>query len=100
MYVDWDEAVERVVDLPGLALAALLADAHEEHFQLAGGAETELIRDAAGATAGRVVRIRHPVTGLVRVEATPAEDDAQLVRISVAVHNLTAWAGRPAARTS
>ena len=93
VYVNWDEAVERVVDLPGLALAALLTDAHEEHFQLAGGAETRLIRDAAGATAGRVVRIRQPLTGLVRVQATPAEDDAQLVRISVAVHNLTAWAG-------
>jgi hypothetical protein len=95
VYVSWDEAVERVVNLPGLALTTLLTGAHEQHFRLAGGTETEIIRDASGATAGRVVRIRQPITGLVRVHATPADDDGslRLIRVSVTVHNLTAWAG-------
>jgi hypothetical protein len=95
VYVNWDEAVERVVHLPGLALTALLTGTHEEHFGLASGTETEIIRDAGGATVGRVVRIRQRVTGLVRVHATLVEDDdqLQLVRVSLTVHNLTAWEG-------
>jgi hypothetical protein len=84
----WDEGVERCVDGAGLALAGLLAAEHTLPIAVPGGREAELLRGAGGAVAGRVVRERWPIAGVVRVSAAPA---GRLVRLRVRVENLSAW---------
>jgi hypothetical protein len=100
LYVDWDEAIDRVVDL---APRPLGRPVHEECFAWDGGTDVELLRAADGSVAGRVVRHREPVTG--RVLLTTAEqalpitgfsDEAltrPLVKVTVEVDNTTPWAG-------
>ncbi len=101
-WVPWDEAVEQETTLAPIALAAVV-DAPVEHaFALAGGADTEPLVTSRGELAGRAVRRRRPVTGVVRVGAVTIERTA-LVRVTVDVSNTTAWdasgAGRDEALT-
>lgn len=87
--VDWDEAVERIVDVAGLALdrGALC---HEERFALPGGIDIEVIEATDGSVAGRVRRQRRPVAGRVQVETRPVAADGGLVKVVVTVENTTA----------
>jgi hypothetical protein len=95
IYLTWDEAVDRVVDMPPQALTTRSAAAHEQHFRFAAGSEIETIHDATGAIAGRIVRSRQRVDGLVRVEvsAAGATDDENLLKVAVTVENGTPWTG-------
>jgi hypothetical protein len=93
VYVEWDEAVDEVVDLPPLALTTLLAGDHEERFELPGGCEIENLHSAAGVIAGRLVRTRQPVDGVVRLQASAASDAPSLVKVAVTIENRTPWAG-------
>jgi hypothetical protein len=97
-FVEWDEAVDRVLDLPPWVVATQLTAPHEERFQLAGGSERELIRDDNGATAGRIVRSRQTVEGVVRVEVSEIPSELPLVKVAVTVRNLTPWTGTAARR--
>jgi hypothetical protein len=101
-YVDWDEAVDQVVDLPTLDLSALGQSnlgqsnlgrtragqfSHEEIFTFAGYAEDELIYTSEGVVAGRIVRSRQTVHGRVVVVATRPNNDARFVKVAVTVEN-------------
>ena len=70
VHTEWDEAVEQVVDIPGLPLHLLEGSARLAPFSFAAAAESELIRDRHGTVVGRFARTRAPITGMVRVEAT------------------------------
>jgi hypothetical protein len=102
-YVDWDEAVDQIVDLPALYLSALDLSAldlsalgratsqieHEEEFEFDRWNETELIHGSDRAVAGRIVRKREAVRGRVLVVATRAQDEGRLIRVAVTVENTT-----------
>jgi hypothetical protein len=95
-YMDWDEAVERCVELPPLAVEALAGRAHQERFVLAGGTESEPLFSADGTLVGRLVRRREDVAGTIRVTARPC-DDRHLV-VAVTVENATTLREVPAHR--
>jgi hydrogenase maturation protease len=86
--VTWDEGVERQLDLPELDVGALLA--HPRTFRLAatGGRDEELVHDASGTLAGRIVRTRAPLDGLVRVSA---ELLGSAARVRVRIENVSGW---------
>jgi hypothetical protein len=99
VYVEWDEAIDHVVDMPALPVWAADEDGcHEEEFVLAGGSGTELIGAENGSVAGRILRTHEPVEGRVRVETTPVDGDLPLVKVAVTVENGTRWAGLGARR--
>jgi hypothetical protein len=89
IFVDWDEAIERCVDLAPLPLAALLAADFEERFVLPGGADSEMVRQSDGAVAGRIVRRREPVEGLIRAQVRPSSDQESYVVVAITVENTT-----------
>ncbi|HEY1653234.1 MAG TPA: hypothetical protein VGG09_15215 [Acidimicrobiales bacterium] len=98
-HVEWDEAVDRVVDLPPLEVAPDGRSAHAElAFTLEGGSQTEEVRTEAGATVGRFVRERIPVDATLRVTVAPVGDASPYRKVTVTVENATAWGGGDAAR--
>ena len=97
-HVEWDEAVDRVVDLPPRAVGRADPTATEQAFRLAGGTGTEHLHAADGTLAGRFTRERLPVDGTVRV-ATATVDGSPYVKVTVTVENTTAWTERGARRT-
>ena len=89
--VPWDEAVERTVDLPPVPLLPATAAAHDEAFRFPPGETVELVRSDDGGVAGRVVRLREPVNGRVRVSAMWADGSGGLVKVTVVVENTSDW---------
>lgn len=71
---DWQEAVEREVALPPLALGAVCAAGREERFWFPGSVDGDRRQEA--------------VAGAVEVHAMPLGED-DLVQLTVAVHNLS-----------
>jgi hypothetical protein len=97
-HVEWDEAVDRVIDLPPLELPPDdQAVEAELAFTLEGGSETEEVRAEGGDTVGRFVRERIPVEAKVRVTVTPVSD-SEYRKVAVAVENTTEWDSGDAAR--
>ncbi len=90
-HVEWDEAIDRVVDLPPLVIPTAGTAADELGFHFEGGFETEPVQTADGAMVGRFVRERIPVDGTVRVVAARARDDSPYVKATVTVENATQW---------
>ena len=90
-HVEWDEAIDQVVDLPPLTLPWSGSVADELDFRLDGGSQTELIHAADGSLAGRFVRQRLPVDGRVRVASAPAVDGSPYDKVTVTVENTTEW---------
>jgi hypothetical protein len=97
-YVTWDEAIDRVVDLPPRRLERLAQRGCVATFGWSGGTEPEPLRRADGVIAGRLVRRSEPVQGRVIVTATEVDGDGPLVKVTVTVENTTAWAGTSARR--
>ena len=100
-HVGWDEAVDRVVDLPPVDVdpdARLIELA--QAFTFEGGSETEEVRAATGELAGRFVRERLPVECAVRVRVTPSGGSGASAcrNVTVTVENTTPWDGQDAAR--
>jgi hypothetical protein len=116
VHLDWDEAIDRTLDLPPFALSSLVKAEHKESFLFEEGIETEPILAADGAVAGRLVRTSEQVHGRARVTAAalePALEPAaapavalglgpgspvagearQLFKLSVTVENCTRWTG-------
>ncbi|MGH9056410.1 MAG: hypothetical protein ACRDYY_11210 [Acidimicrobiales bacterium] len=85
-HVEWDEALDRVVDLPALALPPGRPVSLEHDFELASVASTESL----GAS-GRLVRLSESVRGRVELAAAPA--GAAFVKLAVTVSNTTEVAG-------
>ncbi|HEX3796328.1 MAG TPA: hypothetical protein VHV57_17680 [Acidimicrobiales bacterium] len=101
--VDWDEAVDQIVDLAPLSLVGPDPDPdpdpdadadHVETFTMSGGADTEEIRAADGSVVGRFVRHREPVEGVVRVSWSRPDRSLPYVKVGVTVQNTTTWSDR------
>jgi hypothetical protein len=98
----FDEAVERELALGPYDLSAW--SAWEHPVAVAGGEDVEPLPAGSGRRpAGRLVRRRRPLAGVVRVSARPAgptaPDGRPLVRLAISVRNATpdGTAGRDAA---
>ncbi len=90
-HVPWDEALDHSVDLPPLLLRSAEPVTVHQAFTFGGAEETEPLAAADGTPAGRLVRERLPVDGVVRVVAAPTTDSARFVKVSVTVENATEW---------
>jgi hydrogenase maturation protease len=86
--VSWDEGVERQLDLPELEVGALLS--HPRSFRIAAtaGREEEAICDASGTPAGRIVRERAPLEGIVHVSAEPL---GSVAKVRIRIENASEW---------
>lgn len=104
--VGWDEAVsEHLVLHPGPlgATGALGEQGWTDEIRLPGDEEVELVSGPEGATAGRIVRRRWPLTGVVRVSAEPVSEGEDptsptavgggLHRLRVRLENTAVWTG-------
>lgn len=84
----WDEAVEHeIVATPVLIDDLLLFGSHTDDFRLAEYSDEEELRDEDGRVAGRIVRRRHPVSGVVVTEAFDL--GSGLVKLRSEVANVT-----------
>jgi len=98
-HVEWDEAVDRIIDLSPLDLRWGKASEARRAFTLEGASETEALRgEADGTLVGRFVRERVPVDGTVRVTVTSVGQGSPYLKVAVTVANATAWDDGPAAR--
>ena len=96
LHVDWDEAVDQVIDVPALPLPDVDGGGQVETvetFSFAGGEETEEILSADGAVVGRFVRRRESVDGLVRIAVSRPDASLPYRKIAVTVENTTRWTG-------
>ena len=98
-HVEWDEAVDQIVDLRPLTVPPSGEVADELEFRLEGGSETELVHAADRSLAGRFVRERMPVEGRVRVSVAPAAYGSPYDKVAVTVENTTEWDDDGAHRT-
>jgi hypothetical protein len=92
LHVDWDEAVDQIIDVTPLALVGDNSGS-ELAFTFDSGTTTELITDASGSVVGRFVRRRQPVEGVISVTASRPDPEARYRKVAVAVSNTTPWAG-------
>lgn len=87
-YLPWDEAVQHDLDFE-LSVAECLVRPYDSPFAVPGGIETEDIRGADGHVAGRLVRDRAPLRGLLGVTARRLPGPYGVVRLRVHVTNTT-----------
>jgi hypothetical protein len=93
LHVDWDEAIDQIVDVPALALAADGLTDHQHPFRFEGGCETELLEAPDGSTAGRFTRTRQAIDGVISIAASRPDASQPYLKVSVQVANTTPWAG-------
>jgi hypothetical protein len=93
VYVDWDEAVDQIVDIAPFRLPRAGATEEVLAFTFAGGTDTESIESADGTLAGRFVRQRQSVHGTITVVASRPDESARYLKIAVTVANTTPWSG-------
>jgi hypothetical protein len=91
LHVDWDEAVEEVVDVTPIPLLRDAPSELLETFSFDGGTESEEVRAADGTVLGRFVRHREAIAGLVRIAASRPDAETPYLRVAVTVENTTAW---------
>ncbi|MET0729318.1 MAG: hypothetical protein ABWZ76_13570 [Acidimicrobiales bacterium] len=84
LWASWDEAVEHVLDLPPVDLAR--PGSQEVTLTLPAGLDVEPL-----GTAGRVVRERWEIEGVVRVETDVSPGPYPLAKLRVTVENVTDW---------
>jgi hypothetical protein len=89
-HLAWEEAVEREIAVPALALERLPAR-RRVALDVAAGREEEELADEAGARAGAIVRTWEPLRGAVEVSAERVGPG--LARVTVAIENATPFAG-------
>jgi len=83
-YLTWDEAVEREFVAPGLHLA-MLATPRRMPIAISAGSSEEILKDAAGSVAGKLIRSWDNLMGQVEISATPVEPVA--FRLSAKIIN-------------
>jgi hypothetical protein len=88
-HVEWDEAVDRTIDLPPLVIPPGGTATDELSFHLEGGSEAEPVHAADGTLSGRFVRERFAIDGMVRVATAPSADGSSYVKVAVTVENAT-----------
>lgn len=94
--VTWEEGVERLLNETTISLADLLDRERQIPIEIPAWREVETVHAADGATAGRIVRERWPVSALVRIAAIAAETagpSGELVKVRVRIENLDPWDG-------
>jgi hypothetical protein len=84
----WDEAAERQHRTTA-PLTALLETEIEAPFHIAAGETIEDVRDAAGCVAGRLIRRRAALSGVIRMEAERLPGPYGALRLRVRVENHT-----------
>ncbi|HEY6532566.1 MAG TPA: hypothetical protein VIY72_09690, partial [Acidimicrobiales bacterium] len=94
----WEEAVERVVDLPTLRLDWLGPTPSVVPFAVEAGTSFESILDADGTELGRARRQWEQLNGTACVGAVSAADDSDLRRVTVTVRNTAPSVGPHADR--
>lgn len=88
LWLPWDEGILQEIDLDHVDLDGRR---HERAFQVPGRGDTELLRDSTGQIAGRIVREREEVQGVVRVTAPPPHGVDGARRVVIEVQNTTPW---------
>jgi hypothetical protein len=91
LWMEWDEAIEQDIDLGVIALLPLAEGQRRIPFGFPASTETELVTDAAGAPAGRIVRSTEPLTGEARVTTEWADGPGVLLKVTIEVENTTDW---------
>ncbi|WOJ90886.1 hypothetical protein RZS28_06270 [Methylocapsa polymorpha] len=87
----WEEAIERDVVAPDLALHDLLDRPRRIEFAREAKRELEPVRNAAGEILGVVIRTSLPLQGVIIVSAEEIKSAARgLLRLTVRVENTTA----------
>lgn len=86
----WQEAVERDITLPSLALANLAATPQRQTFTFPASQAVEALRDESGNIAGALIRKQKEIAG--EVEASAAQIADRLYKIRVRVINRTPMA--------
>ncbi|HEX3564576.1 MAG TPA: hypothetical protein VHU17_04335, partial [Acidimicrobiales bacterium] len=95
VWMEWDEAIEREIDLVVLPLLPL-AEAHLTiPVSFPETSETEIVTETDGdpssAVRGRIVRSTEPVTGEARVTTAWADGPGALIKVTIEVENTTPW---------
>jgi hypothetical protein len=93
VHVDWDEAVDQVIDVPTFDLTLRGETTLEHPFSFAGGSDEETIRARDRAVVGRFVRHREVVTGLARIQVSRPDPGLPYLKVAVTVENTTTWSG-------
>ena len=98
--VAWDEAVERQIDDADVAVAELLRVERAVPFTFEGGEDVEEVQASpadhpAGSPAGRVVRTRWAIDGLIRSSAERVDG---AIRLRVRIENLSSSPSTSTAR--
>jgi hydrogenase maturation protease len=97
--IPWDEAVDQVIDVPALVLAPAATSSRVVPFRLSPTDEPEIVRSPQGEAVARRTGRRESVDGRVVVRAVPvpaAGVPGGLLRVTVAVENLTGWSATDA----
>ncbi|MFK4225825.1 hypothetical protein [Streptomyces sp. NPDC019890] len=88
--VPWDEGVEERVEVV-TSVADLTGDGVTFEFTRLAREETEPVLDAAGRTAGRLIRRREEISGAVRLSARELEGPYRVLRLTAVLENTSAW---------
>ncbi len=98
LWVPWDEAVVRELNLAPVPLLPLSDATRVDLFTLDEGEDAEVLRSADGVTRGRARRRREMVAGAVRVDAEWADGPGALIKVAVTIENKTTWCEKDAPR--
>ncbi len=97
-YAQWEEATERRVAVPPVAVSDLLKAPVDHGFAFEATVLRESLRDRTGAARGAMVRTQAEVMGTVRLSAETLERG--IVRITVVIENVTPLTAPTAAQAA
>jgi hypothetical protein len=91
LYVPWDEAAEREVEVGRFGLAELAESTGLARIDVAGGSSKEELASPAGAVEGALVRSWRALRGTVEVAAEELREG--VFRLTARITNTTPWEG-------
>ncbi len=97
-WVEWDEAVEHELTIAELDLLPTTDAGRDVPVHLPAGATVDLLATSTGEVAGRAVRTRRAIDGVVRVETRWADGAGAYLFVAVSVENVTDWCDPGATR--
>jgi hypothetical protein len=89
LYLPWDEATEREIDLGRFRLSELAEATERARIQIAGGSSQEELTGPTGEVEGAFVRSWRALRGAVEVEAEELREG--IFRLTVRITNATPW---------
>ena len=84
-HIAWEEALERVVAIPGLTIGALSDNPRTVGFGFAASEQREPVLAGSGMFAGELVRTTQAVSGCIRIETQTV--GPQTWRVSIRIEN-------------